>query len=96
LRHMPSQQLASLSTAKDQDFELFWLRHELPPNTALIVMRLTLTQLAPVGSLDVSARPAPGRDPVAGFKVSRMPKTGTSKNQRTIADTSSVSAIRTE
>jgi hypothetical protein len=27
---MPSEQLASLSTAEDKDFNLFWLRHELP------------------------------------------------------------------
>src|ERR687887_192892 len=30
-RHMPSHLLAALSTAKDQDFEAFWLGHELPP-----------------------------------------------------------------
>src|SRR6202023_3486557 len=30
-RHMPSQQLATLSTAQDQDFKPLWLRHELPP-----------------------------------------------------------------
>jgi hypothetical protein len=28
---MPSQQLSTLSTAKDQDFKLFRLRHEFPP-----------------------------------------------------------------
>src|SRR5215813_14619398 len=39
LRHMPSQQLTSLSTAKDQDFELFWLRHELPPCVTLAVLQ---------------------------------------------------------
>jgi hypothetical protein len=26
-RHMPSQQLTTLSSAKNQDFKLFWLRH---------------------------------------------------------------------
>src|SRR5260221_14182972 len=31
LCHMPSQELATRSTAKDQDFKLFWLSHELPP-----------------------------------------------------------------
>ena len=34
-RHMPSQQLATLSAANDQDFKPFWLRHELPPCTTL-------------------------------------------------------------
>src|SRR5260221_301686 len=31
LCHMPSQELATRSTAKDQDFKLFWLSHEFPP-----------------------------------------------------------------
>jgi hypothetical protein len=31
LRHVPSHQLAASPTAKDQDFELFWLRHPLSP-----------------------------------------------------------------
>jgi hypothetical protein len=31
LRHMPSQELATESTAKDQDFKPFWLRHVFPP-----------------------------------------------------------------
>jgi len=35
LRHMPSQELATESTAKDQDFEPFWLRHDLPPSATL-------------------------------------------------------------
>src|SRR5206468_7498778 len=30
-RHMPSQELATRSTAKDQDFKPFWLRHAIPP-----------------------------------------------------------------
>src|ERR1700730_931301 len=33
-RHVPSEQLATLSTAEDQDFKPFWLRHELPPRPA--------------------------------------------------------------
>ena len=35
LRHMPSQLLATLSAVEDQDFEPFWLRHELPPCATL-------------------------------------------------------------
>src|SRR5262252_10763909 len=35
LRHMSSQLLATLSAAEDQDFEPFWLRHELPPCATL-------------------------------------------------------------
>ena len=31
LRHMPSQELATNSTTKDQDFIHFWLRHVPPP-----------------------------------------------------------------
>src|SRR5215471_14971407 len=31
LRHVPSQQLAALSAAKDQHVKLFRSRHELPP-----------------------------------------------------------------
>src|SRR5215472_12108739 len=40
-RHMPSHILGALATAKDQDFDPFRLRHEIPPSATLIVLRLT-------------------------------------------------------
>ena len=42
-RHMPSQQLAAKSAAKDQNFKPFRLRHELPPYFTLIVLKPPLT-----------------------------------------------------
>src|SRR5262252_529433 len=41
-RHMPSHLLAALATAKDQDFKLFWFRHEFPPYVTLRVLRQLL------------------------------------------------------
>src|SRR5262249_57090066 len=40
-RHMPSQLLAALSAAKDQDMEPLCFRHELPPYATLITRGLT-------------------------------------------------------
>ena len=37
-RHMRSHLLAALATAKDQDFDPFRLRHELPPSATLMVL----------------------------------------------------------
>src|ERR1700746_386832 len=54
-RHVPSQQLAGFSTAKDENFQPFWLRHEhlharvgvaLPPDTQGKGARKTTSSLA--------------------------------------------------